>query len=64
VERAPNKSGRWAVRVETKCRRGKLEETVGEALGASVGVEYSRRGTRGQLVRGTVEVQLAENFYC
>jgi hypothetical protein len=34
---------------------------LGEALGANVGVEYSRRGTRGQLVGGTVEVQLARS---
>ena len=27
-------------------------------IGCEVGVEYSRRGTRGQLVGGTVEVQV------
>jgi hypothetical protein len=32
----------------------------GEALGASVEVEYNRWGTRGQLVGGTVEGQVVE----
>jgi len=32
--------------------------------GASVGSNIAGGGTRGQLVGGTVEVQLAENFLC
>jgi hypothetical protein len=31
----------------------------GRGIGANVGVKDSRRGTRGQLVGGTVEVQVA-----
>ena len=67
------KDGWMTVRVETECWRGKLGGRVGEALvrasGATprrylltagkLGVKDSRRGTRGQLVGGTVEVQLA-----
>ena len=47
----------WAdARVAGGVRRG-LER----AIGANVGVNDSRRGTRGQLVGGTVEVQLARS---
>jgi hypothetical protein len=41
---------------------GKFRRALERAIGANVGVNDSRRGTRGQLVGGTVEVQLAENF--
>jgi len=41
--------------------REKLEEKLTEAFGANVGLEDSKRGTRGQLVGGTVEGQVAEN---
>jgi hypothetical protein len=41
--------------------REKLEERSSEAFGANVGLEDSSGGTRGQLVGGTVEVQVAEN---
>jgi len=34
----------------------RLARAASEALGANVGVEYSRPGTRRQLVGGTVEV--------
>jgi hypothetical protein len=49
---------------------GEVRRAAGRGIGASVevdpstliGVNDSRRGTQGQLVGGTVEVQLAQNF--
>jgi hypothetical protein len=41
---------------------GRVRRALERGIGASVGVEDSRRGTKGQLVGGTVEVQLAETF--
>ena len=41
---------------------GEVRRARERAIGASVGVNDSRRGTRGQLVGGTVEVQLAGIF--
>jgi hypothetical protein len=38
---------------------GKFRRALERAIGANVGVNDSRRGTRGQLVGGTVEVQVA-----
>ena len=40
---------------------GKFRRALERAIGANVGVNDSRRGTRGQLVGGTVEVQVAGN---
>ena len=42
---------------------GKVRRAREQGIGASVGVEDSRRGTRGQLVGGTVEVQLAADYF-
>jgi len=39
---------------------GKFRRALERAIRANVGVNDSRRGTRGQLVGRTVEVQLAE----
>jgi hypothetical protein len=38
---------------------GEVKRRLERDIGANVGVNDSRRGTRGQLVGGTVEVQLA-----
>jgi len=40
----------------------KIRRAGGRGIGANVEVEDSRRGTRGQLVGGTVEVQVDEFF--
>ncbi len=37
---------------------GEVVRAVGRSIGREVEVEYSRRGTRGQLVGGTVEGQV------
>jgi hypothetical protein len=42
-------------------RAGEVRRAAGRGIDVNVGVEDSRRGTRGQLVGGTVEVQLADH---
>ena len=42
---------------------GKFRRALERAIGANVGVNDSTRGTQGQLVGGTVEVQLADDSY-
>ena len=42
---------------------GEVRGAQWASIVASVGINDSRRGTRGQLVGGTVEVQLAENSF-
>jgi hypothetical protein len=39
-----------------------VSRAIEQDISVNAEVEDSRRGTRGQLVGGTVEVQLAENF--
>ena len=41
---------------------GEVRRGVERGIGANVGLEDSKGGTRGQLVGGTVEGQVVENF--